>query len=162
MIALMVCHLHILALLLTVVASAHVAGVAAANDADPVRVLIWDERQEDQKKAYGEKFLGQAIAEAFKKEGFLVRSSGLDDAAQGHPVCRGNERQKSPGCDRPLEEPQLGLGRDSSSHPLLSTEERRTANATNRDQRNRWRQSADQTFFTELLFSQICRSWYAE
>lgn len=83
MIALMVCHLHILALLLTVVTSAHVAGVAAANDADPVRVLIWDERQEDQKKAYGENFLGQTIAEAFKKEGFLVRASCLDDAAQG-------------------------------------------------------------------------------
>jgi len=54
-----------------------------ANAPDPVRVLIWDERQEEQKQAYGDEFLGQAIAAALEKEGFLVRSAGLDDAAQG-------------------------------------------------------------------------------
>ena len=58
-------------------------GVAHTNEADPVRVLVWDERQEDQKKGYGDEFLGESIAASLKKEGFLVRSSGLDDAAQG-------------------------------------------------------------------------------
>ena len=54
-----------------------------ADDPDPVRVLVWDERQEEQKQAYGKQFLGQSIAAALEKKGFLVRSSGLDDAAQG-------------------------------------------------------------------------------
>ncbi len=46
-----------------------------AEEPDPVRVLVWDERQEDQKQAYGKQFLGQAIAIALEKEGFLLRSS---------------------------------------------------------------------------------------
>ena len=58
-----------------------------AKEADPVRVLVWDERQAEQKQAYGERFLGQAIADALEKQGFLVRSTGLDEAAQGlHPA----------------------------------------------------------------------------
>ena len=70
-------------LLLSLVLSAHLAAAEDSGDADPVRVLVWDERQEDQKQAYGEKFLGQAIAESLEKEGFLVRSTGLDEAGQG-------------------------------------------------------------------------------
>ena len=72
-----------LALMLTIGVLALFAVRTHANAPDPVRVLIWDERQEEQKQAYGDEFLGQAIAAALEKEGFLVRSAGLDDAAQG-------------------------------------------------------------------------------
>ena len=70
-------------LLLSLVLSAHLAAAEDSGEADPVRVLVWDERQPEQKQAYGDKFLGQAIAEALEKEGFAVRSTGLDEAAQG-------------------------------------------------------------------------------
>ena len=64
-------------------AVAQMATGQGAKEADPVRVLVWDERQAEQKQAYGERFLGQAIADALEKQGFLVRSTGLDEAAQG-------------------------------------------------------------------------------
>ena len=79
----MVFQSHILVLLLSLVTAAHCAAAEGASEADPVRVLVWDERQAEQKQAYGDKFLGQAIAEALEKEGFAVRSTGLDEAAQG-------------------------------------------------------------------------------
>ncbi|MEI7782397.1 MAG: ThuA domain-containing protein, partial [Planctomycetota bacterium] len=57
------------------------ADTAAA--AAPIRVVVWDERQPEQKQAY-ENFLGNAIAEALgRRDGLEVRSVGLDDAAQG-------------------------------------------------------------------------------
>ena len=162
-----------LALVFAIGVIAFTAVPTRADEPDPVRVLVWDERQEDQKQAYGEKFLGQSIAAALEKEGFLVRSSGLDDAAQGldpalldwaevliwwghvrhskitpetgkkiaradptgpalsdrialgalgHPVCRGDERQKPPGSDCPLQGSKVEIGGGSPSHPLLSTE----------------------------------------
>ena len=63
---------------------------AAASDslgadaaAAPIRVVVWDERQPEQKQAY-ENFLGNAIADALgRRDGLEVRSVGLDDAAQG-------------------------------------------------------------------------------
>ena len=65
------------------VAATQTAIAQSPNEADPVRVLVWDERQAEQKQAYGERFLGQTIADALEKQGFLVRSTGLDEAAQG-------------------------------------------------------------------------------
>jgi trehalose utilization protein len=44
----------------------------------PVRVLIWDEQQPEQKQAYGDKFLGETIAEALSKNpGLKVTSAAM-------------------------------------------------------------------------------------
>lgn len=49
----------------------------------PIRVLVWDERQPDQKQAY-ENFLGNQIADYLSKQpGFTVKSVGMDDPEQG-------------------------------------------------------------------------------
>ena len=64
------------------------AVVAAAIDARceepvPIRVVVWDERQPEQKQAY-DKFLGNAIADGLARlDGIEVRSVGLDDADAG-------------------------------------------------------------------------------
>lgn len=51
--------------------------------ADPVRVVVWDERQPTQKQAY-ETFLGDYIAEHLAaRDGIAVRSVGIDDGEQG-------------------------------------------------------------------------------
>jgi trehalose utilization protein len=59
------------------------AGAARAQ-ARPVRVLIWDEQQPAQKKAY-DNFLGNAVADHLRKKpnAFDVRSVRLDDPEQG-------------------------------------------------------------------------------
>ena len=50
----------------------------------PLRVLIWDEQQPDQKKAYGDKFLGETIAAYLAKESDLaVKTTFLDAPDQG-------------------------------------------------------------------------------
>ncbi|MCF7789411.1 MAG: ThuA domain-containing protein [Prosthecobacter sp.] len=65
--------LLLLALALSVTASA----------AD-IRVLVWDEQQPEQKKAYGEKFLGETIAAHLEKQpGLAVKTARLDDTEQG-------------------------------------------------------------------------------
>jgi len=61
------------------------AGSLCGTDAAaaPIRVVVWDERQPEQKQAY-ENFLGNAIAAGLsRREGIDVRSVGLDDAEQG-------------------------------------------------------------------------------
>lgn len=51
--------------------------------ADPIKVVVWDERQERQKTAYPD-FLGNQIASYLKdRPGLSVTSVGLDDAEQG-------------------------------------------------------------------------------
>jgi trehalose utilization protein len=51
---------------------------------EPIRVLVWDEQQPQQKEAYGEKFLGETIAAHLEKQpGLSVKSLRLDDADQG-------------------------------------------------------------------------------
>ncbi|MEK6248569.1 MAG: hypothetical protein N2C12_10350, partial [Planctomycetales bacterium] len=56
----------------------------AAGDRDPIRVVVWDERQPEQKQAYNDQFLGDSIAvHLADQKGFEVRSHGLDDANQG-------------------------------------------------------------------------------
>ena len=52
--------------------------------AEPIRVLVWDEQQPQQKPAYGEKFLGETIAAHLEKQpGLSVKTARLDDAEQG-------------------------------------------------------------------------------
>ena len=54
-----------------------------SDDTHSVRVLVWDERQPEQKPTYPN-FLGGAIAEhLLSRPGFSVRSVGLDDPSQG-------------------------------------------------------------------------------
>jgi trehalose utilization protein len=55
----------------------------SAHAADPVRVLVWDEQQPEQKQAY-ENFLGNAIADHLAKQpGFTVKSVNPDAPEQG-------------------------------------------------------------------------------
>lgn len=49
----------------------------------PISVVVWDERQPEQKQAY-EKFIGNYLTEHLQKQaGFSVRSVALDDPEQG-------------------------------------------------------------------------------
>lgn len=55
----------------------------AADTAKPIRVVVWDEEQPAQKKAY-DNFLGNAVADFLKsKDGLTVKSVKLDDPDQG-------------------------------------------------------------------------------
>ncbi len=50
----------------------------------PVRVLIWDEQQPQQKQAYGDKYLGETIAMHLgAKSSFTVKTVNLDSPEQG-------------------------------------------------------------------------------
>jgi len=55
-----------------------------AATARPVRVLVWDEQQPEQKRAYGDKFLGETIAAHLAGQpGFTVKSVSLNSPSQG-------------------------------------------------------------------------------
>ncbi len=57
--------------------------ISPAVAAEPIRVVVWDERQPAQKSAYGD-FLGNTIAAHLGKlPGLSVKSVGLDDPEQG-------------------------------------------------------------------------------
>ena len=57
---------------------------APGADQAPVRVLIWDEQQPEQKQAYGNQFLGEAIAAHLKTlPGLVVTSTSLAAEEQG-------------------------------------------------------------------------------
>jgi trehalose utilization protein len=63
------------------------AGLAAADDTkakgEPIKVVVWDERQPKQKEGY-DGFLGNAIAtHLVGQPGLAVKSVGLDDPGQG-------------------------------------------------------------------------------
>lgn len=63
--------------------TAALAGLAAAAP-PPVRVLVWDEQQSEQKRAYGDKFLGETIAAHLAAQpGFTVKSVSLNSPSQG-------------------------------------------------------------------------------
>lgn len=50
----------------------------------PVRVLMWDEQQPEQKRAYGDKFLGETIAAHLSsRPGFVVQNRSLASPSQG-------------------------------------------------------------------------------
>src|SRR5690242_10533786 len=54
-----------------------------AAEQKPIRVLVWDEQQPAQKQAYGEKFLGQTIADDLSKNpNFKVRSAAMPAKGQ--------------------------------------------------------------------------------
>jgi len=73
-----------LASVAAILAALVAAGTAAAAEAQrSIRVVVWDERQPEQKQAY-ENFLGNHVAaELGRRAGIEVRSVGLDDADQG-------------------------------------------------------------------------------
>lgn len=56
----------------------------AMADDRPIRVLVWDEQQPEQKQAYGDKFLGETIAAYLTTlPGLSVRTANLGTAEQG-------------------------------------------------------------------------------
>lgn len=60
------------------------SAMSSAADSPPVRVLIWDEQQPEQKQAYGDLFLGETIgAYLAQQPGFTVKCVGLDTPEQG-------------------------------------------------------------------------------
>jgi trehalose utilization protein len=64
-------------------ASAQAPAAAAVPRRGPIRVVVWDEQQPQQKQAY-DNFLGNAIADHLKsRPGFAVRSVSLSDPGQG-------------------------------------------------------------------------------
>lgn len=68
--------------ILTSIVATTCAVVATASE--PIRVLVWDERQEEQKQAYYDGYLGDAIAKHLaQREGLEVRSEGLNSPEQG-------------------------------------------------------------------------------
>jgi trehalose utilization protein len=55
-----------------------------AADPKPIRVLVWDEQQPEQKQAYGDRFLGETIAAHLGTlPGIAVKTAALDSANQG-------------------------------------------------------------------------------
>lgn len=57
---------------------------ATASAAEPIRVLVWDEQQPEQKQAYGDKFLGETIAAYLASQpGLSVKSARMNDPQQG-------------------------------------------------------------------------------
>jgi trehalose utilization protein len=63
-----------------------IAPITASQAAEPIRVVVWDEQQPQQKNAYGDKFLGETITQALQKQPDLsVQNARLDDPQQGLP-----------------------------------------------------------------------------
>jgi trehalose utilization protein len=68
----------------TVMSTLIAASSLSFSAESPVRVLVWDERQEEQKQAYHGKYLGDTIAAHLQQqEGITVQSLGLDSSEQG-------------------------------------------------------------------------------
>ena len=60
------------------------AGSLQAAALRPVRVLMWDEQQLEQKRAYGDKFLGETIAAHLSTQpGFVVKNVSITSQSQG-------------------------------------------------------------------------------
>lgn len=58
--------------------------IAFSAEPRPLRVLVWDEQQPEQKKAYGDRFLGETIAAHLSTQpGMEVKSASLADPEQG-------------------------------------------------------------------------------
>ncbi len=68
----------------TILAALLLISLTVVQAAEPIRVLVWDEQQPQQKQTYGEKFLGETIAAHLEKQpGLSVKTARLDDAEQG-------------------------------------------------------------------------------
>lgn len=73
--------LNVIALTTTVILSI-TSAVSFAEQ--PIRVLVWDEQQPEQKQGYGDKFLGETIAEHLRTlPGLTVKSTNLTAPEQG-------------------------------------------------------------------------------
>jgi trehalose utilization protein len=60
------------------------AALAAETSPRSIRVLVWDEQQPEQKRAYGERFLGETIAAHLAAQpGMLVKNASLASPGQG-------------------------------------------------------------------------------
>ena len=60
-----------------------IALLTTAHAAEPIRVLVWDEQQPEQKQGYGEKFLGETIAAHLANlPGIVVTTAKLDEPQQ--------------------------------------------------------------------------------
>ena len=60
------------------------ASVVQAASPRPVRILMWDEQQPEQKRAYGGKFLGETIAAHLSAQpGLVVKNVSLTSPSQG-------------------------------------------------------------------------------
>jgi trehalose utilization protein len=58
--------------------------IAFSAEPRPIRVLVWDEQQPEQKQAYGDRFLGETIAAHLSTQpGLVVKSVSLADPEQG-------------------------------------------------------------------------------
>lgn len=58
--------------------------VSFSAEPRPIRVLVWDEQQPEQKQAYGDRFLGETIAAHLSSQpGLVVKSVSLADPEQG-------------------------------------------------------------------------------
>ncbi len=68
------------------------------GEAKPVRVLIWDEQQPDQKRACGGKFLGETIAAHLGAQpGITVTIKNLRSPEQGVDLAKGRVVYFRPG-----------------------------------------------------------------
>jgi trehalose utilization protein len=76
--------LPLLASLVVVLVALTSARAADKPPAAPIRVLVWDEQQPAQKQAYGDKWLGETIADHLRKNPALhVKTAALKDPDQG-------------------------------------------------------------------------------
>ena len=67
-----------------ILSSLFLALLSPLHAAEPIRVLVWDEQQPEQKQGYGEKFLGETLAAHLAKlPGLSVKTAKLDEADQG-------------------------------------------------------------------------------
>lgn len=79
-------HLAKSSLCFPVLVVAFLTMTSTLNAATPrtVRVLVWDEQQPEQKRAYGDKFLGETIAAHLAAQpGFTVKNASLTSPSQG-------------------------------------------------------------------------------
>ncbi len=68
----------------SVLALAALLHANAVSHAAPIRVLVWDEQQPAQKQAYGDRFLGETIADHLKEHAeFEVKTTHLEADEQG-------------------------------------------------------------------------------
>lgn len=60
---------------LTILITLLLSSLTVLHAAEPIRVLVWDEQQPQQKQAYGERFLGETIAAHLEKQPGLAASA---------------------------------------------------------------------------------------
>lgn len=67
-----------------VITAVFASGLAHGADAPSIRVLVWDEQQPEQRQAYGDQFLGEAIAAQLASlPGIVVKNATLTSPDSG-------------------------------------------------------------------------------